>query len=649
MKIEGTIIPNPDSNRDDVEHSAEFVEQDNAPEAVITIGKREHGECGEQVLRFLNHIHAEKILADERERSEYLQNLSFEDFSNLIVRLNGLVRDISPGKRKFDGETVLLTEDPDRLSSRLLGTKVSYPPRYEDKQGLLREAYFAMQSMLSDTADMHDVGLAVSTAINAIHFFNDGNGRVSRLVHALIAEGYDGSLDQGKFFEKILGDNGRLFIDNNPEFAERAIEDYILSEEISARFSEKLHFSSWFDDQREAERALEEKIAVEPYADFKKYIFDSFSLDGYFATLQYLIDTERTGDFLYMKKRGGEDIVCCSAHTLIEQLHPEEIKELLDEFWRLKRHKVSLLIHALAYPEEYTMQSSSDEEGVTIKKLFLSEQDSAERKSFEEVNVQDIGRIWSERVTLPYANIHFAQESMREIHEIRQKLNEFADAAAMERAALDFDLSAAMAEVGRLESVLKENYIEWVGDSPEKAAYEAEKENKKKEFYAAKRKILAPVYAVEEKYLAQVVSYLDGLSIWGEKFTTRNNDQYLATEAELSDTESIYYVTKTGQSLRLRKHDLATKGLSKCIQPFAEKVFFGKEREKNFEESPIVGERVFEYFTESFLAAQDDKEVESFTSEIREYDINGQPVYMNPVDGRVHRGYEVYAIFPLEQ
>lgn len=134
------------------------------------------------------------------------------------------------------------------------------------------------------------------------------------------------------------------------------------------------------------------------------------------------------------------------------------------------------------------------------------------------------------------------------------------------------------------------------------------------------------------------------MDVWKAKFTTRNPIRYL-TEAQQELTDSIYYVTQGGQSLRLKKYELLMKGLGGVIQPFTEKVFF-RTNELGTLDEPEVCLNVVEYYTKEFLAAQKEGNVQGvFKSRIRRYEKDGKVLYLNPVDSSVHNGHRVNKVF----
>ena len=76
-------------------------------------------------------------------------------------------------------------------------------PKHEDKEELLKYAYDSL-----DDVGKEDIKYLIPAVINALHLFNDGNGRSSRILYQLL-ETY-GSNEEFKNKLKIsLGEYGR--------------------------------------------------------------------------------------------------------------------------------------------------------------------------------------------------------------------------------------------------------------------------------------------------------------------------------------------------------------------------------------------------------------------------------------------------------
>ncbi|GEM_PF-3552858 len=106
--------------------------------------------------------------------------------------------------------------------------------------------------------------------------------------------------------------------------------------------------------------------------------------------------------------------------------------------------------------------------------------------------------------------------------------------------------------------------------------------------------------ALLKKQLADLEASLDRLPFWNRKFSTDNTNNGALAEAPIAENperDSIYYITPSSVSLRLKKVNLIN-GLNAVVNKFAEKIFFVRKREISLE--PKLGYTVEEYFGEDF-------------------------------------------------
>jgi len=142
----------------------------------------------------------------------------------------------------------------------------------------------------------------------------------------------------------------------------------------------------------------------------------------------------------------------------------------------------------------------------------------------------------------------------------------------------------------------------------------------------------------KQDYFEQVLKHLDQFTtLWNSKFTTGDIDD---TD---SQNYSVYYVTKSGVSLRMKRANLEKRGLKDVTQPFMEKIFFSIPEDQTLSEKPVVGGIVEEYLSPEFLELQKQDEVTApFESKIRKYMKDGKIVAIKNVDnGLDHFGHEV--------
>lgn len=162
------------------------------------------------LIRFMDRVHAEEIYETPEIALQNLREMDYSTFESMLVRINGIVRDTDVHERGFDGGGFIKTENALTRSAT-----IDYvPPLPEHRQDLLEEAF-----AVAKTVDYPDeAATLLGLSINAIHPFNDGNGRTSRFVYTLLSRGYDGSDEAREYYESVLRNvEGRQVLDINPE------------------------------------------------------------------------------------------------------------------------------------------------------------------------------------------------------------------------------------------------------------------------------------------------------------------------------------------------------------------------------------------------------------------------------------------------
>lgn len=618
------------------------------------ISQDSRSEQSERMVDFLGRIGAEQVLGSEESKRNFIKNMSSDSFKGWLERTNGILRSVPIAERSLDGGDVALVPNPDQqdpMAAFVGEKKPEYPPREEDKEVLIREMFDLSQQMEAGGRDLSDIALLISTGVNAIHAFKDGNGRTSRLLNYLLTTDYLGSEDQESYLKKLLGDKGRLLVNVDPGQAKYVITDYLLSHNLNIDPKDRNLPKTL--DTRDIDGKIKEKVPPEFLQDFQRYIIGEEDDFGFFAVYSFLNDRGSLDNLLNRRKdeKGVVRATLLRATDVVDKLRPEDYPEILKRYWQFKKEGVSTLMQAIAEPEKFKIESSQypNYSGKTIKEVFLSELDASYLGSFKEVNMENIADIWEDRDNLSFSVDTLSLEEMQKLADINAQLKEFKDKEKKEREMLGFNFKQAEQEYNaEYQKIQAADRTAFESGSPqENSEYVGLSEDAQRQAYEARCRIYKPVIELEDRHLEQVLKFLDSLDIWKTKFTTRN-DGRLISEDEKEATDSIYYVTQGGQSLRLRKHGLLEQGLSGSIEPFMEKIFFVDKQWDNPNDRAKVSDKVkkgsfvMEYVTDEFLLAQNNPANNEFVSRIKRYKKGSKIVYLNPVDGSKHRGYAIH-------
>jgi hypothetical protein len=136
-------------------------------------------ETSKKVFEFLDRTKFLDIRKSDEQFDEWLQKLSYEDYTNYLTRLNGILREVPIKKRAIDGGNVELSSQRGDVSH------AEYlPPSVEQKSDMMKEIFGALKQISNN----EDRALLIYYALQAIHPYSDGNGRTGRLLHELISE-----------------------------------------------------------------------------------------------------------------------------------------------------------------------------------------------------------------------------------------------------------------------------------------------------------------------------------------------------------------------------------------------------------------------------------------------------------------------------
>ncbi len=312
-------------------------------------------KTSEKITSFLEKTNAyEKI---ESILDQHKEKINFEEFMGLIVRLNGIIRDIPIHERSIDGERV-----------QVEGWIDSYiPPRQSDKEGLLKKAYES-----SSHVDDEDVKYLIPAVINAVHLFLDGNGRTARLLHQILKK-HDSKNNFLDDIKKAMDKDGRYETFNiNPGLIAARINDILLARHGWTSDHNRLGVFRSGLLTLELDKMDKEK----PKYPLIKELVTASKQDAFYVVtaIHEISSPEQAQQIVSKKYRDG-----ISLEKMEEVLSEEELKEILERFWELKKEYVDILIDIFVKPDEY--KTTNDEKEIRVKDLFINKiKEEAEMK-----------------------------------------------------------------------------------------------------------------------------------------------------------------------------------------------------------------------------------------------------------------------------
>lgn len=176
-------------------------------ESMLSSNPQEHQVLPDTV-RLMEKLHAEQVFSTPEASKQFLDSLTFDEFSRLLDTANGLERNLPKPDRGMKGSGFI------QESGVLTGESVEYqPPQASDRVPLMGKVFQAAQR----AKDPEDAAVILALSINAIHPYDDGNGRTSRLIYTLLQRGYNGTDEDKQYYAEILKNTeGRKAVNLDP-------------------------------------------------------------------------------------------------------------------------------------------------------------------------------------------------------------------------------------------------------------------------------------------------------------------------------------------------------------------------------------------------------------------------------------------------
>lgn len=297
----------------------------------------------DKIVDFLDHINAYEFFKELRLNPDKLKDIEFEQFEKFITRINGIARDIPIVKRHADGDGVYLEGFVDSASV----------PDHRDKVPLLKHAYESIPNL----ADPEDVSYMIPLIINAVHLFEDGNGRSSRILHLLL-RAYNSKEEFNEELKKAIGKNGRYESYNiSPGLIGADVEKIVLMNHGINFGTENYGWDPIAPVEVPNFWTTLEKPQSDKGKEFMKLVKDDFQL-CFVCAYNYLKKRGLLAQTLVTYQR-EETLTFLSPMKMDEILQPEDWDNLIIELNKLKKEKVEVMIKSFVEPEKYRVLDGS--------------------------------------------------------------------------------------------------------------------------------------------------------------------------------------------------------------------------------------------------------------------------------------------------
>lgn len=240
------------------------------------------------------------------------------------------------------------------------------PPQHENKPELLAKVLFASKAMNKDKKDLRDIALLISSSINAIHAYADGNGRTSRSIYLLFAENFNE--ETKRKIQEALFEDGREKIDINPEFISFELEKLLLKEIFKEcpSLERKIYrlFYSYFTAPKDFK--FNQEISEKDKRIFLKALHDD---DLFIVSVnKFVLNNPDIEKKKYLNRFKNRTTILID--ILAKDLNSEKMNQLLEIYKNLKIKQVEKLIDCIANPDKEEYRIEQGEQKITLKNYF---------------------------------------------------------------------------------------------------------------------------------------------------------------------------------------------------------------------------------------------------------------------------------------
>ncbi len=314
-------------------------------QGIISEGEFRKGMI-EKIINFFEKAHIFEKVQELLKAEKIKDVISFEEFRDFLIRVNGVVREIPIKDRGTDGQNIYMGGSAD----------ITYFPYFEDRQNLLSEVYESI-----DKVKKEDLKYFVPLMITAIHLFKDGNGRTSRIFNLLFSDSVSGE-DLSFELEKVLGLDGRYIGHNiNPSYIDKEVDNYLINKyglNSKKGLSDEIRISV---DQ--GLNILDHEMFDDINTDNEGFL-DAWGTNKKLANMVIILFLQEKG---ILQKCMTDDVL--NIKLVNKYLNKEDWMNLESNFYKSLKEKTEILIDIFVKPEEYHVEPYNP---TTLKDLLIT-------------------------------------------------------------------------------------------------------------------------------------------------------------------------------------------------------------------------------------------------------------------------------------
>ena len=336
--------------------------------------KENRRKGAERIIEFLKESGTFAYLSSKEAKRSAVDSITVDQAIDFLERLNGIIINTPIHQRE-----ALVHSGVIRIESQ--DTPSYMPPDTATQYICIEIILKHMKAM-----DLGTAGTYAGIAINLLHMFPDGNGRLARLIDYLLID----SPDEEPF--DLESEEGLEYLDKAMRKRSMNTDPSIIEDEVNEIIRDDILASAGLNNQKIKINPLDSTgltITDSMYGssdlndtdeNLIKYFRDRAIIDPVDFNYGVLSFITRRSELLEMLPKEGGSPVIDVGKFLENQLSPKEIRHLYLDYQNVKLSRFNIFADILEHPERFPLKWS---EKHNLKQLFEQRVDDANMKGMD--------------------------------------------------------------------------------------------------------------------------------------------------------------------------------------------------------------------------------------------------------------------------